>query len=250
MARALAGVAEEPEPRARIGVILLASDLATEPALAAMAPADVAMEHARLRNREPCVLDNLRAQAEELVGATRLLAPGTRLDAIAFACTSATMAIGVEAVEARIHEARPGVAVATPMTATIRALECLGASRIAMVAPYVEEVTDAMAAYLRRHGIDVARQHTFGLGTDAEMVALTVAEIDAAARALDGPDIEAIFLACTGMRGYAAVAGLERALDKPVLASHQALLWQALRQAGYRAPIDGYGRLLMLCLSL
>jgi maleate isomerase len=37
---------------------------------------------------------------------------------------------------------------------------------------------------------------------------------------------------------------LEQDLGKPVVSSVQASLWRALRLAGVRQPIDGFGRLL------
>ncbi|MED5534044.1 MAG: hypothetical protein VX411_08040 [Pseudomonadota bacterium] len=39
---------------------------------------------------------------------------------------------------------------------------------------------------------------------------------------------------------------IEQALGKPVVSANQALFWEAVRTAGYTAPIEGYGRLLML----
>jgi maleate cis-trans isomerase len=39
---------------------------------------------------------------------------------------------------------------------------------------------------------------------------------------------------------------LEQDLGKPVISSASAMMWQALRLAGVRQPILGYGRLLTL----
>jgi maleate isomerase len=40
------------------------------------------------------------------------------------------------------------------------------------------------------------------------------------------------------------VAALEQAIGKPVITSTQATLWHALRLAGIRDSLPGYGRLL------
>jgi len=46
------------------------------------------------------------------------------------------------------------------------------------------------------------------------------------------------------LAGVLVLLMLERDLGKPVLSSNQASLWRALRMAGVREPITGFGRLL------
>ena len=48
----------------------------------------------------------------------------------------------------------------------------------------------------------------------------------------------------TGLPTAGVLDGLERQLGKPVLSSNQAFLWRALRVAGVRTPVSGFGRLL------
>src|SRR5512134_3558327 len=94
---------------------------------------DVAFYATRLANRNPTTLENLRAMAAGLGEAAAVILPGERLDAIAFACTSAVVALGADAVLGRLAARRPGVPCTTPMTAALAAFDRLGVRRIALL---------------------------------------------------------------------------------------------------------------------
>jgi len=53
-------------------------------------------------------------------------------------------------------------------------------------------------------------------------------------------------LSGTGMPSLPVLAMLEQDLRKPVISSASAMMWQALRLAGIKQPVPGYGRLLTL----
>ena len=62
-------------------------------------------------------------------------------------------------------------------------------------------------------------------------------------RAVDKPDAQAILLSGTGMPTCAILGTLEQDIDKPVISTSSAMMWQALRLAGVRHCVPGYGRL-------
>jgi maleate cis-trans isomerase len=64
------------------------------------------------------------------------------------------------------------------------------------------------------------------------------------ARQADAPEAQAVLLSGTGLPTVAVLEALERDLGKPVISSNQAFLWRALRLAGVRDAVSGYGRLL------
>ena len=55
-----------------------------------------------------------------------------------------------------------------------------------------------------------------------------------------------MFLSGTGMPTLPVLQLLEEDLGKPVISSASAMMWCALRLAGVRQPIAGYGRLMTL----
>src|SRR5258708_174435 len=138
------------------------------------------------------------------------------------------------------------IACTTPPTAALAALRALKLARIAVLTPYTEGVNRLVHRYFTERGIDIAAFGAFNKESDAEVAAIAPASILAAAQALDAPDIDGLFLSCTGMRALGIVEALEERLGKPVVTSNQALAWHALRLAGHAAPIAGFGRLLRL----
>ena len=85
---------------------------------------------------------------------------------------------------------------------------------------------------------------SFKVATEPEIASIQPETILAAGKALDRPDIDGIFISCTGMRGHWALDALEQAIGKPCLSSNQAQLWDALGLIGYDKPIKGFGSML------
>ena len=64
------------------------------------------------------------------------------------------------------------------------------------------------------------------------------------ARKADARDADAVLISGTGLPTAGVLDGLEQELGKPVLSSNAASFWRALRLAGVRDPVPGFGRLL------
>ena len=60
---------------------------------------------------------------------------------------------------------------------------------------------------------------------------------------LMAPDIDAILMPDTAVAAFALIEPLEEKLKKPFLTANQVTVWDALRLAGWREPVPGYGRL-------
>ena len=229
----------------RVGAILLSTDQVFETDAARLIDRDRAVMHvARIGFENPTTPQRLRAMAPDLSRTARLLVPGADLAAVVFACTSASVTIGNAAVAGAIHASLPGVRVITPSFAALAGLAALGVSRIALLTPYLPETTEPMAEYLHAQGLDIARSACFALEDDRDMARIDDASIINAACDLDSPDIEAIFLSCTAMRGVDVIDRIEARLGKPVVTSNQAVCWALSRMAGLDSRPQGFGRLL------
>ncbi len=229
----------------RLGAILLSTDLVFEGDAARLIDADRAVLHvARIGFENPTTPERLCAMAPDLARTAGLLVPGAELSVVAFACTSASVTIGNRAVAEAIQSSLPGVRVITPSFAALAGLGALGARRVALLTPYLEETTEPMARYLCAQGLDVVRSACFALEDDRDMARIDDTSMIEAACALDGPEVEALFLSCTAMRGVDVIDRIEARLGKPVVTSNQALCWALERMAGLKGRPVGFGRLL------
>jgi maleate isomerase len=172
------------------------------------------------------------------------LLPGSRLDVMAYGCTSGTAAIGADNIAAHFRESRPGIPCTTPLTAALKGLEAVGAAKVCLLTPYDDEITGMIVGYLEERGISLLAVASFGALADSEISRIPSRAIHEAALALDQAEADALFLSCTALRAVPVAAAIEAALGKPVITSNQALAWDALRLAGYTERVPGYGRLL------
>lgn len=234
----------------RIGLIVLSNDYVTERDFMNMRPSDeVAVFVSRVPNTPDCRVETLKEMAPHITGATALLLPGGRLDAVAYSCTSGTVVMGYDAVRGLVEAARPGVPCIAPITAALAALDRFAADRLAVLTPYIDEVNAAIAGYLEAHGKSIAGFTSFHFEGNEQMAALPSEAIYQAALEADRPDADALFISCTAIRAVDVVERIEQALGKPVVTANQALFWQSLRAAGFEQPLEGYGRLLTMALD-
>lgn len=231
--------------RPRIGLVVPATDQVSEAAFAEMlAGHPVSVVASRVAFENPVVMATLSRMIDDLARATALLLPGGRIDVVAFSCTSGTVAAGVDRVARAIGAAKPGVPFTTPITAAVAAFRRLGARRIAVLTPYVDEVNEAIEAFLTASGLEVVEFGSFHLRTEPEIASVPPEAIVAAGRSMATASAEALFISCTGLQGHAAIAALEATTGRPVVTSNQAQVWEALSLVGYGQPLHGYGRLL------
>jgi maleate isomerase len=235
---------DRPLPK-RVGLVTLATDHTSEPDFRRMVASDrIGIYVARIAYANPTTPDNLRRMQPRLSEGAGLILPGEELDLVCYSCTSASVVMGDDAIEAAIREAKPGVTVVTPPLAARRGLDALGVRRIAVLTPYTVETSRPMAGYFADHGYDIACFTCLGLDDDREMARITPDSIVAAAEAAMTPDAEALFISCTALRAAGVVAEIERRIGKPVVTSNLATVWMALRLCGDDRPRPEFGRLM------
>ncbi|QRM32183.1 Asp/Glu racemase [Microvirga sp. VF16] len=228
-----------------IGLIALSTDVVTEYELRKMLPQDgVSISSTRIETQNPITIENLRGHAHEIAEAAELFVPRESVNVFAYGCTSGSALISQEALEAQLHRTAPGAKLTSPMTGAYKAFRQLGIQRISMLTPYPDEVTTAMVDCLSAAGISVASCASFHIENDYEIINVSPESIIAAGEAINSADIEAVFIPCTGLRTSTIIEPLEARIGKPVITAHQAMLWDALRLAGYMQPLEGLGRLL------
>ncbi|KXJ54882.1 MAG: Asp/Glu racemase [Thalassospira sp. Nap_22] len=230
-------------PAGRIGLITLATDFNSEDDLRAILPGDVRLFTTRIENANPVTVANLQSMAADLPRAAKTLLPGYGVDVAIFGCTSGTAVTGSDKIAELINQGMPGTKVTNPLLASELALRAVGAQKIAILTPYLSDVTQSVADGFHQRGFDVTRVMGFGLDNDFDMTALPPKALLEGALKVDTPDADAVFISCTAIRSAEIIAGAERRLKKPVITSNQALIWHALNLIGYKNPITGFGTL-------
>ncbi len=234
--------------RIRLGMLTPSSNTALEPISQAMIAGldGVSVHFARFPVTEIALSDRALAQFDDapLLRAAELLAHA-KVDAIAWNGTSSGW-LGFESDDrlcARIVAAT-GIPATTSMLALNQALAGMGARRIALVTPYLDDVQARIVAHYAALGFACAAERHLRLRdnfsfaeVEPDMIAGMIREV-AAAR----PD--AIAVICTNLHAAPLVDGLEAALGIPILDTIATAIWGALRLAGVDpARVRGWGRL-------
>ena len=231
--------------RAAIGVVVLASDQTIEHEFRKIIDLPgVAFYESRIFNANIVTPESLKAMEGGLKDATALILPGLPLDVVAFGCTSGAMMIGEDKVAQLIHEVHPGAPVTSPMQASLAAFKALGMTRIAMLTPYIEEINQAMRAYIEADGVSVPVVGSFNEENDNKVGRISPESVRRAALELGRSDlVEGVFVSCSALRVLEITPGLEAELGKPVVSSNSAMAWHCLRLAGIDDSLPRFGRL-------
>jgi len=232
--------------RARIGFILMSTDLAAEADFFDMAPEGVAVHITRLETDDYTTNETLARHIEHMADAAARIQPDTEPDVVSYSCTSGSIVIGEERVMAEIRKGAPWAKPMCIVTGVIDALRELDARRIVVGTPYLDEINTAEAEYLAAKGFDILDIQGLNLTTGIEFGRVTPAYWKEFALAIDRPDADAIFLSCGGIRALEVADEIEQAAGKPVVTSNQAQFWSCLRRAGIEDRIEGFGRLFQL----
>jgi maleate isomerase len=231
-------------PRAKIGYVLLATEQTVQDDVIALTPEGVGVHFARAAIPDSITNDTLAAQADLLADCAETLLPDGSLDVVCYACTSGSLVIGETRVFNELNQGAPNATATSLITGVIRALHAVGAHRIVVGTPYLDEINAREKAYLEHTGFEVLDIRGLQIERDSDMVRVAPNFLAEFAHSLDQQDADAIFISCGALRTLDVVDEIERKVGKPVICSNQAMIWDTLRLAGIDDLIPGYGRLL------
>jgi maleate isomerase len=234
--------------RARLGFLIPPGNPTVEPEMIEMTPPGVSVHFSRMVAHG--LTGTLHGQEErnrtqiEHIGESAALLAMVKPSVIMLAHTATSYTLGRRAetdLVQRLHH-QCGTPVATAFGSVVAALNALGATRIALGTPYSEETTMQGKALLEEHGFEVVSHGR--LENVTNIYDETPERAYRLGRAVDTPAVQAVFLSGLGMPTISTLETLEQDLGKPVISAASAMMWQALRLAGLRHCVSGYGRLL------
>ncbi|MCB1971502.1 MAG: aspartate/glutamate racemase family protein [Geminicoccaceae bacterium] len=234
--------------RARIGLIVLASDYTVEHEFRQIITIPgVDFYGARIASDSRITPDTLRDMGERIAPTLRLILPGSPLDVVAFGCTSATMVLGEGHVFAAMRSVQPQARLTTPITAALAAFRAFGARRIGVLTPYTRDVNTVVQRYIEERDFEIPVFASFNEPLDPVVAGIDTASLKGAIRrmAAERP-LDMVFVSCTSIRIATGCAEIEAELGFPVTSSNHALAWHCLRLAGIDDKLPHLGRLFTL----
>ena len=175
--------------------------------------------------------ENTREQEIEMVevhAARAALDLGTtQPDVLVFGCTSAGSLGGLaydRAIAERLTRVCGCETVGVISSVTV-ALDEADLQKIAVLTPYNEDLTSAVAGSVRESGREVVIAKGMGIVDNVATGEVTPDEVIAFAReAVGDAQIDGLFFSCTNLRSLEAVPELEREFGLPVVTSNRATL--------------------------
>lgn len=233
--------------RARIGVIASPPNTVVESEFPKMVPEGVSIHAARL-GRPPGSPGQLSGDVvlqtnQDLPRAAASLVE-LKPDVVVFAHTAGSMLRGpaYDAELVAMLKDIVGCPAVTTASAAVAALRASGATRLALLTPYPEEMTLQEQQFIEEAVPDmkVVTRRSLGVASGLAIGDMGPTVAYQEARRVNTAEAETLFLSGTNWRTIEAIEVLEADLDKPVFTANQVTLWAALRQLSIQ-PRPGYG---------
>jgi maleate isomerase len=218
---------KRPGARTRIALLVPSSNTVMENDLHRGLPADRFTVHTdrmylveTTREAEIAMIEDHARPAAKDVGTTDP-------DLIVFGCTSGGSLFGLD-YDAKICR-ELGELAGCPALGVVSAVSDMlneaNARKIAVIAPYNEDLTRSVVAALKSDTREIVAAHGMGITVNVELSDPTPADIVRFAKEkLKGVSFDTLFVSCTNFRALEAKPALEREFGIPVITSNSAVV--------------------------
>lgn len=192
--------------------------------------------------------EKLKGMAANLeTGCRQYEDPRLKQDVIIFGCTSGSLIGGPtydkECIE--LIERTTGSKGMTTTTAILEGLKKLGASNVALLAPYPAATNEAERDFMEKNGVHITE--LMDLNPERKYIpSIEPVRVYQQAKKICKDGAEALFVSCTGLNCLSVISAMEEDFGIPVITSNQASLWACLRLARVGTKIPELGKLFTL----
>lgn len=235
--------------RAKIGVVVPATNTVVQPEMESMRPAGVT-NHVTRMALPPRPYDDQEAYKRALETEVGALDEALRLVMV---CEPHALAHGhsihsfrgdakrAEDEQARLEE-RCGIPFITPSRAVLAGLEAIGnPKRIAILTPYWPPADEMIAAFFTSCGYQVVKTHGLRSTGPTAVARFTREQILQGFADVDSPDADALIHVGTNLPVSALTPLIEERFRKPLIGVNVATYWNALRRLGIKDALPGMG---------
>ena len=228
----------------KIGLIALASDYMIEKDfINVIKDKKIDFFVNRIECFNPLTSENLIKMSEKITEVTKDILPNEKIDCVVYGCTSGTIAAGYQSIEKKIKKAKPEAEVTTPSTASVKALKKLKLNKIAIFTPYPKKLNDEVINFFEKENFQITSNSYFDIDSDIDIGKVDANYLYDVLSNMDLKGADALFISCTALPALSIIDKLEKKLDKIVLSSNQALIWDTLEKIGENNSINGFGKL-------
>jgi maleate isomerase len=154
-------------------------------------------------------------------------------DLLVFGCTSAGSLFGLEydAKTCRDLGELAGCPALGVVNAVSDALERVNARKIAVITPYIEDLTQSVADAIKTGTREIVAAHGMGISVNVELADPTPDNIVRfATEKLEGMSFDTLFVSCTNFRSFEAKKQLEAQFGVQVVTSNSAVIDAIIRR--------------------
>jgi maleate isomerase len=213
--------------RTRIGIIVPSSNTTLEVDFYRSFGPETTVHTARMYMEEVTRRNEKKMIAKDLPQAIKML-KSLEPEVIVFGCTSGGAMGGLE------HDRRIGSQIEektkrrciTVLSSVIDELNRIGAKKIGVFTPYIDEVSEDIRISLEAANFEVSFIHGMGLIHNLDVGKVSPEEIcQFVQERMDFPlSVDAYFLSCTNWRAYESLPDLKRIISIPIVTSNQAVI--------------------------
>jgi maleate isomerase len=174
------------------------------------------------------------------------------VDVVVYACLIALVSQGVD-YPARVEADLLGIArehgleapVITSARALLEGVRAVGAQRVAVVTPYIPELTDTLIEYLEAEDVEVVDSVSLAVSDNRRVAELDPRRLPEIAAGMDLTNADAVLIsACVQMPSLSIIAEAEERLGLPVMSAATATAYEIVRALDIEPRLPGAGSLL------
>ena len=198
----------------------------------------------RIPSYNPLNRKNLIKMSKNITKVTKDILPGEKIDCVAYACTSGTIAAGYNTIKKKIKKAKPSSLLTTPSTSSINALKKFKIKKIALFTPYPKKLNKEVLDFFKKNKFIITSNSYFDISSDINIGKVNNKYLFKVLSKMELNGAQALFISCTALPVLSILNKLEKKLGIIVFSSNQTLIWDTFRKIGFKKKVIGFGKLL------